>query len=255
MILNQIQIGSLTLHLYGLILGVGILVGGTISANIAKANNVSKETFWDSLVWAIVGGVIGARIYHVIDLWSYYQKNLDLIFKIWTGGLGIFGGIIGGAISLYLFTKYKHTNTSFSKFIDLTSFGLPIGQAIGRFGNFVNQELYGYPTNVPWAILIDPSHRLPGYENFSRFHPLFAYEAAWNCLVFLALFKVLKSKKWPIGKGNYFALYLILYSLGRAFIENFKINPWTIFNIPTASLISAATIFGSLIYLKRKNLQ
>ena len=155
-------------------------------------------------------------------------------------GLGIFGAVIGGAIGLLIYTKWKKLSTL--RWLDIVAPGLILAQAIGRWGNFFNQELYGYPTDLPWGIYIDPANRLPGYETFSHFHPLFAYESLWNFLGFALLMVLGRKLRHRLLEGDIFFLYVIYYGVGRFLLEGLKIDVWTIASIPTARWITGVAI-------------
>ena len=187
-------------------------------------------------------GVIGARLYHVIDQWSYYSQHPSEI--IGAAGLGIYGAVIGGVIGVIIYTKWRKISTL--RWMDIIAPGLILAQAIGRWGNFFNQELYGYPTNLPWAIYIDPAHRLPGYETYSNFQPLFFYEFIWDLTGFVLLMIIGRKLKNRLFDGDIFLAYLIYYGIGRFILEGLKIDVWTIAGLPTARWISGIAVVGSL---------
>lgn len=251
---STINIGPVVLHLYGLIISLGIIIGAQVSlwsmAKLSKQDRgkLSSERVWSGLTWGLIGGVIGARIYHVIDQWYWYSEHPAQIIAIWQGGLGIFGGLIGGGLGLYLYAKY--TKLSIYRMLDIAALGIPLGQAIGRLGNFVNQELYGYPSQLPWAIYIAPEHRLAGYEASTRFHPLFAYESLGMLLTFITLQYLFHYRKIKFGTGQFIAIYLIGYSLTRFSLEPFRITSWQVAGIPTAQLISLILIGFSFWWLQ-----
>jgi len=258
----------LTFHSYGFFIGLGIVAGLLVVEKV-------KEKFPDTrypipvnylLFWLVIFGLIGARLYHVIDYWQYYSKNPIEIFYLWQGGMGIYGAIAGGFVSLWGFAIvacYKSsTKKNFRKlfncsipkllnYADLAAFGLPVAQAIGRLGNYFNQELYGLPTNLPWGIYISLENRLPGYEGFSYFQPLFAFEAVWNIIIFLILITIIKIIKKP-KPGIFFFTYLGLYGFGRFWLEFLRINPWEILGINTAQGISLGLVMIGLIGLIRR---
>ena len=210
--------------------------------------------------------LIGARLYHVIDFWQYYSVNPDKILATWEGGMGIYGGIMGGLLGLGAYSLYKRFWVSKSKFLisnlkfltidflklaDLAGIGLPLGQAVGRLGNFVNQELYGLPTRLPWGIYIPLEKRFASYQSWERFHPLFAYEAVWNLLVFTIILYVVNKKL--VGRpGTIFFLYLGLYGLGRFFLDFLRINPWQSGSLTSAQWLSLAAVLISLTFLVKK---
>lgn len=232
-------VGPITFHLYGLMVGLGVLVG-------AWAASKKDKKIWDALVWVIGGGIVGARLYHVVDLWSYYSQHLAQIPAVWQGGMGIYGGILGGVLGLWLYVKKRKGATLplFWKLLDAGVVGLPLGQAIGRLGNYFNQELYGLPTNLPWGIYIRPENRLLSVWEFERFHPLWLYESLWCLIIFITIIKIIKVI--PMGKGKVFAIYLGLYGLGRFFLEFLRIETWMINGVNVAQAISLGLILGAL---------
>jgi phosphatidylglycerol:prolipoprotein diacylglycerol transferase len=263
--LEIFQIGKLTFHTYGLILGLAIVVGMWVAERMVEKYYVSKlltkKDVERSAVWIVVFGVLGARLYHVIEFWSYYSKNFGEILALWNGGLGIYGAIFGGLLGGALYVRVslsreeskKTYKEKFYRLLDTVSLGLPLSQAIGRLGNFVNQEIYGSPTNLPWGIYIQEDKRLTGYENYEYFQPLFLYEALWNLIGFLFLWKMMRNKRFVEGKGNYFILYLIWYGIGRAMLEPLRLWYGSIWGIPTASVIGVCIIvIGLIIIIKRR---
>ncbi len=227
-----INIGPLTIHYYGIILMLGAVAGAWLVARRAQQAGQDPERVWDGMVWVLIGGIIGARLWHIltpppsmvaqgITTYFYLTHPLNAI-ATWEGGLGVPGAVIGGALALYLFCRRNHL--SFPMWIDLAAPGVALGQAIGRWGNFVNQELYGKPTNLPWAIPIDAAHRIPGYEAYERFHPLFLYESLWNLgLLGLLLFI---ERRYPgrLKPGDVFLVYLIGYPVGRFLLEFLRLD-------------------------------
>jgi phosphatidylglycerol:prolipoprotein diacylglycerol transferase len=182
------NVGPLTIHYYGLIVMAGVLAGAYLADRRARRRGDDPDIVWDSLIWVLIGGIIGARVWHIltpppsmvergITTGYYLSHPLDAL-AIWRGGLGIPGAVIGGGLALYVFSRRR--GLSFLSWVDLAAPSLALGQAIGRWGNYVNQELYGAPTDLPWAIYIDPMHRLPAFVNRATYHPLFLYESLWN---------------------------------------------------------------------------
>ena len=211
-------------HWYGLIIGVGILAALQASTWLAKRRRIEEEVIWKVAWWVLIGGLIGARIYHVLDLWNeIYSLNPISAFYVWNGGLGIIGGLIGGIIGLALYFRFQTSNFrlkhSFQHLVDIAFFGLPLAQVIGRIGNFINQEVYGMPTDLPWGIYIEPKNRLSGYEQFSWFHPLFAYEALWILLGFGLMFLAEKTNKLGWIKRSFTGFYLVWYGMGRFWLD------------------------------------
>ncbi len=228
-----IQIGPVMIRYYALIILAGAMVAAWLATQEAKRRGKDPEMVWDMLPWLLIGGIIGARLWHVLTPSSsnaamglttqyYFQHPLEIL-KIWKGGLGIFGGIIGGAIALAIYCRAQKQN--FFEWTDIIVPGLLIAQAIGRWGNFVNQEVYGPPSDLPWAIYIDPAHRLPGFETVERYHPLFLYESLLTLLGGLLLLYIARKYKDKLFTGDLFLMYLVYYPLVRFGLEFIRLDP------------------------------
>lgn len=219
---------------YGIIIALAVVVGTFLALREAKRRGLEEDTLLDFLLFAIPGAIIGARAYYVIFSWDYYKKNPNQILNIRGGGLAIHGAVIAGIIIAIIFCRVK--KLSFWTIGDIVAPSLILGQAIGRWGNFANQEAHGGPTNLPWGIIVDGV----------RVHPTFLYESIWNFLVFLFLMWYRKRAK---VEGEVFLLYIILYSLARGLIEGLRTDSlmWGEFRV--AQLISLATIVVGLILL------
>ena len=175
-----LHLGPLYIRFYGVILMLGVVAAAYLADREAQRRKMNTEFLWDSLFWMVIGGIIGARIWHVLTptpsdiangiTTQYYLSNPLEALSVWNGGLGIPGAVIGGALTLFYLARRRKQN--FLDWIDVVAPALPLGQAIGRWGNFVNQELYGAPTDLPWAITIAPGNRLPGFEDQATFHPI-----------------------------------------------------------------------------------
>ncbi|MFZ3069738.1 MAG: prolipoprotein diacylglyceryl transferase [Anaerolineaceae bacterium] len=227
------SIGPVTIRYYALIILAGALVAAWIASTEANRRGKDKDMIWDMLPWLLVGGILGARIWHVLTpsasnvamglTTQYYFQHPLQILMIWKGGLGIPGGVIGGSLALWIYTRVK--KDSFLEWADMISPGLLVAQAIGRWGNFVNQELYGGPSNLPWAITIDPQYRLPGFEAVETYHPLFLYECLLNLLAAGLLLLIARKMKDKLYKGDVFLLYLIFYPVIRFGLEYLRLDP------------------------------
>ena len=228
-----IQIGPIMIRYYALIILAGAMVAAWLATQEAKRHGKDPEMVWDMLPWLLIGGIIGARLWHVLTPSSsnaamglttqyYFQHPLEIL-KIWKGGLGIFGGIIGGVIALAIYCRANKQN--FFEWTDIIAPGLLIAQAIGRWGNFVNQEVYGPPSDLPWAIYIDPAHRLPGFETVERYHPLFLYESLLTLLGGLLLLYIARKYKDKLFTGDLFLMYLVYYPLVRFGLEFIRLDP------------------------------
>ena len=185
-----LNLGFIEIRWYGFLISLAILLCLFLVLHLAKKNNISSDNIYDLAFWSTIGGIIGARSYEVFILdWSYYANNLSAIFKIWQGGLAIHGAIIGGAIAVWLWSKKN--KKAFWQLLDLITVVLPLGQAIGRFGNYFNQELFGRPTTWPIGIPILENYRPIGFESYAYFQPTFLYESLLNLFLFFILFIIL----------------------------------------------------------------
>jgi len=229
---SSFKIGPLEIHYYGIILMLGAVAAAIVAERLARRKGYSGELVWDGLIWVLIGGIIGARLWHVftpppsmiaqgLTTKFYLTHPLDLLMT-WKGGLGIPGAVIGGSLALYLFCRRKKLN--FAEWVDIAAPALALGQAIGRWGNYVNQELYGAPTNLPWKIYISPQNRLPGYEAVSYYHPLFLYESLWNLGNFFFLLWLGRRYSDRLIPGDIFLVYLIVYPVGRFFLEFLRLD-------------------------------
>ncbi len=248
------EIGPIRVAWYGIFIAIGVLAAVLVAAWEAKRRNESFDHLVNMLILILPLGIIGARLYHVIDQWSeIYSKDPSLI--IGGMGLGIFGAVIGGIFGLVIYTKWKKLSTL--RWLDICAPGVILAQAIGRWGNYFNQELYGYPTNLPWGIYIAPGNRLAGFENYEIFHPLFLYESLLNILGFLLLVYVGRKFSKKLLDGEIFALYVIYYGVVRFILENFKIDVWTIWGFPTACwvILAALIIVVSIVIYRRRRLR
>ena len=236
------SIGPWPVHWYGIIFAVAIILGTVLAGREAERRGEDPEKVWDGILVVVIFGLVGARLYHVIDQWNVlYKDNPVAVFYIWNGGLGIYGALAGGALGMALFARSAKVNLL--RWMDIAAPSLILGQALGRWGNFINRELYGTPTNLPWAVYIEPQFRVPGYVGFSHFQPLFLYESIWNLLVFGALLYVNKRLRGKLLDGDIILLYLILYSVGRFFLESIKIGEvWTILGLRTAQIVAVVLI-------------
>ncbi len=215
----------------------------------------NPDHVWNGLIVCLLFAVIGARLYHVLTPspsmaafgietpWDYFRNPMQLI-NVRAGGLGIYGGLAGGALGLFIYTRRQRIPTL--AWADLAVVGVALGQVFGRWGNFFNQELYGRPTTLPWAITITEAHRLPGYEEFSQFHPAFLYESLWNLLAFLVLYTLAKRYSARLLTGELTALYLIFYAVGRILLETVRLDSRTL-DLFGLNLNMAVATFVSLL--------
>jgi phosphatidylglycerol:prolipoprotein diacylglycerol transferase len=244
---------------YGFILMLGAVAGAWLASRRAKERGYDPEIVWDLLVWLIIGGVIGARLWHIFlpskssmfDTMYYLTHPLDAI-NLLKGGLGIPGAVIGGVIALYFYSR-KH-GLYFAEWLDIAAPALALGQAIGRWGNFFNQELYGAPTKLPWAIFIEPSKRLTGFLDAEYYHPLFLYESIYNLANMFFLLWLDKRFKGRLKPGDLFLVYLITYPVGRFFLDFLRLDIAMVGNInfnQTIMLVIAIAAAAGLIWRHR----
>ncbi|MFC1711674.1 prolipoprotein diacylglyceryl transferase [Patescibacteria group bacterium] len=244
-------------NFYGFLISLGILLSTFVSKKV-KTSLPAKFSFlklsvFDAFPWVIIFALLGARAYHVVDYWDYYAKDLIQALYLWQGGMGIFGGIVGGILGLWFFTlKNKLGKKEFLSFLDLIAISLPLGQAIGRWGNFLNQELYGLPTSLPWGIFIRFENRLPLWESFTHFHPLFLYESLGSFIIFAVLLYIIRSKFYR-KYGFVFFLYLLLYSCLRFFLEFLRIESWQISGFRVNQLVSLGLMLVSIFSILKLN--
>lgn len=215
----------------------------------------------DGIIWCLILGLIGARLYHVlapspsmaaigIESPLDYFRDWKRLLDFQSGGLGIYGGLAGGALGLFLYTRRHHLASL--AWADLAVIGVALGQVFGRWGNFFNQELYGRPTTLPWAITISPAHRLAGYEQFSQFHPAFLYESLWNLLAFVVLYTLATRYGRKLLTGELTALYLIFYAVGRILMETVRLDSRTLslggleLNMAVATFVSILVALASV---------
>jgi phosphatidylglycerol:prolipoprotein diacylglycerol transferase len=224
---------------YGVLIAAAVVIGTILALREAKKRNVDEDTIIDLLLFAIPASIIGARLYYVAFSWGNYKNNPMEILNLRGGGLAIHGVIIAGVIVALIFCKKR--KISFWTIGDIVAPSLILGQAIGRWGNFANQEAHGGPTNLPWGIIVDGV----------KVHPTFLYESLWNFGLFI--FLLYYSRKKSKADGEVFLLYIVLYSVARFFIEGMRTDSLMLGPIRVAQLISLSTIIiGSVILYKRK---
>ena len=262
------EIGPFALRWYGLLMLTAILTAATIASREVARRGANPDNLWDMLFWILIPGFIGARLYYVFiqsprgpEGLGYYLSNPGTILQVWSGGIHIFGGFIFGTIALLIFSRIRRLNPL--TYLDAIALGLPLAQAIGRWGNFINQELYGPPTTLPWGLRIDSPHRIAPYDNLAqypeslRFHPLFLYESLWNIVGFGIIFWVSRRFQKQLKPGDISLCYLIWYPLGRFFIEFLRTDSWffpgTPFNVVHILSAIAVVIGVTGLYLRHRS--
>jgi prolipoprotein diacylglyceryl transferase len=255
---NILELGPISVRYYALSIILGVVIAVMFGSRRAQAMGAPKSLVSDVAVIAVPAGVIGGRIYHVVTSPDeYFGSGGDPLsaLYIWEGGLGIWGAIGLGGIGAWVAFRYLkrrgEVGISFAQFADAIAPGILFAQAIGRFGNWFNQELFGRPSDLPWALEIDARYRPFEYGQFETFHPTFLYEAIWSTIVALLLIRL--TTRLSSNPGRIFSLYVALYSFGRLLIEQlrideaneifgFRLNTWT----AVIAIVLALLVFRNL---------
>jgi prolipoprotein diacylglyceryl transferase len=244
---NAISIGPLNLRAYGLMIALGVIAGVWLMGKLFVEERVGTADDASSIAtWGVVAGVIGARLYHVATDWSRFSDDLGSIPKIWEGGLGIPGGILAGLVVGGW--QAKRRGIPVPIVMTCVSPAIPLAQAIGRWGNWFNQELYGKSTDLPWGLEIDADHQPVGDLAGTTYHPAFLYESLWNLALCAVLLWV--HRRFRLAPGRLLAVYLIGYGIGRFWIEGLRIDlSHQVAGMRWNQWVALATIAGGVIYL------
>jgi phosphatidylglycerol:prolipoprotein diacylglycerol transferase len=259
---KSISVFGFEIAFYGIIIAIGMILGSSIIMKNAKRQGYKEDDFLDIIIWTLVFGVIGARAYYVIFSWDLYKNDLLSILNLRQGGLAIYGGVLAGMLTAFIVCRVK--KIPFLKAADICILGLPVGQAIGRWGNFFNREAFGDYTNNLFAMQIPLSRvrtmddvtqtmldhvQTIGQTTFISVHPTFLYESLWSVGVFIFLFIMSRHLKF---NGEAILLYLITYGAGRFWIEGLRTDQLILFNtgIPVSQLLAACMVaFGFVMLL------
>lgn len=218
------NLGPIPIRAYAFLIIIGIIVAVWLGNKRYVARGGTPGTILDIAIWAVPFGIIGGRLYHVVSDWQLYfgpgGSGISGAIRIWDGGLGIWGAVSIGALGAWI--GAKRAGVALPPVGDAIAPGIALAQAIGRWGNYFNQELFGSPTDLPWGLQISPNNRPSGFEEFSTFHPTFLYESLW--LVGVALIVIWADRRFTMGHGRAFALYVLLYTVGRLWIEALRID-------------------------------
>jgi prolipoprotein diacylglyceryl transferase len=244
------DLGPFPVRAYALLIVAGIIIAVWFGGKRYVARGGRPGTITDIAIWAVPFGIIGGRLYHVVsDNQLYFGpdgKGLAAAFRIWDGGLGIWGAVALGALGAWI--GARRAGVALPPVADAIAPAIALAQAIGRLGNYFNQELFGKPTTVPWALEIYPVHRPAGYEQFATFQPTFLYETLW--LLGMVLVLVWADKRFRMGHGRVFALYVLLYCVGRFWIEGLRIDDANVLlGLRLNEWTSILVGLGALIYL------
>ena len=218
-------LGPVPVRAYALLIIVGIVVAVWLGNKRYQARGGAAGTITDIAIWAVPFGIVGGRLYHVISDWQLYfgpdGRGALAALRIWDGGLGIWGAVAFGALGAWIGARRR--GVALPPVGDAIAPGIALAQAIGRLGNYFNQELFGGPTTLPWGLQIDPWNRPSYLAAYETFHPTFLYESLWMVLVALVL--IWADKRFTLGHGRVFALYVLLYCCGRVWIEALRVDP------------------------------
>ena len=243
------HLGPLPLRAYALCILVGIFVAMWVGDRRWVARGGQRGLVYDVAMWAVPFGILGGRLYHLATDWQSYfgpgGLGIGRAVAIWEGGLGIWGAIALGGVGAWIACRRAHV--PLPPMADALCVGIALAQAIGRLGNWFNQELFGRPTELPWGLQIDLAHRPEGYEQYSTFHPTFLYELLW--LLGVAALVAWVDRRWLLGHGRAFALYVALYCVGRLGIELLRIDPATHVGGLRINVITSVVVgLGAVVY-------
>jgi prolipoprotein diacylglyceryl transferase len=232
-----------------------VLLAGWIARREFRRRSMDPELAYSIAVWAVPFGLVGARLYHVLTDWGSFSNNYSQIPAIWNGGLSIFGAVLGGMLGCWI--GCRRVKLPFWRVADCIAPGLVLAQALGRWGNYFNQELYGKPSNLPWAVKIDPAHRTPPYTDSSTFQPMFLYESILDVLVFFVLIWFTRRYWRRVPYGTVFALYVTLYNFYRVPLETLKIDTADIFfgqrvNVWVSGVLFLAGLISFIVLFHRR---
>ncbi len=244
---NTIELGPLTIHFYGILIGIGVVVAAIVSQRRYTKFGGDPEILDRVILWTVVIGFAGARLAYVSTHTARFEGRWYAVLFLWEGGLALFGGLTAGALAaIYMMRKL---NGDFPMFTDAVAVGLPLAQAIGRFGNYFNQELFGTPTTLPWGLEIDPSRRPAEYAEFETFHPTFLYEALWNLFITVPVILLLE-RRGVLAKGARFPVYMIVYGIIRFLTELLRTDTtFRLLGISRNGYVSLGAILGGAILL------
>lgn len=245
--IGRLSIGSVGLSAYGLMIALGVVAGTALaSRRFERAGGGTGEELQSVATWSVLGGLIGARLYHVVTAWDMFAGDLWRIPMVWKGGLGIPGGLLGGVVTGVFVVRRR--GLALPAVLTAVAPGIALAQAIGRWGNWWNQELFGRPTGLPWGLEISDDKTPAGFGDAVLFHPTFLYESLWNltlCVVLIAI-----DRYRPLRSGRLFAVYLAGYFAGRFWIEGLRIDPThTVGALRLNQWVALAVVGGALGFL------
>ena len=248
---SSLSIGPIELRVYGFLIAVGVVLAvRRLGIGLERFKTGGSEAAASIGMWGVGAGLIGARLYHVVTEWDRFSGNLSEIPKVWHGGLGVPGGVLLGTIVGVL--RARSFGISTAETLHAAAPAIPLAQAVGRWGNWFNQELFGRPTTLPWALRIDDDHLPAAYESGTTFHPTFLYESMWTLGLSLWLVRLSGSPRF--AGSRLFALYVSGYGLGRLWIEGLRIDDASVIGgLRWNQWVAIAAIVGGLIYLAARS--
>lgn len=239
---QALHVGSFPVRYFGIVLALGVFTAYILAIKRSQIYQIPKDKAEDIIFWTIVGGFIGARVYHVFSSLPYYLQNPGDILMVWHGGLSIIGSLLGGLVTLYL--KSGRDGKIFLTYLDWLAPSVVLGQIIGRFADLFNYELLGYPTSLPWKMFVPEMFRPEIFASNSFFHPLFLYEALGNALILWILLKKVKPEK----PGNIFFAYFMSYGILRFLLEFLRIDSVFVGTFRLNAIVSLIFVLASLTY-------
>jgi phosphatidylglycerol:prolipoprotein diacylglycerol transferase len=249
-----VRVGPVAIRWYGVLMAAAMALGLWLAHRDARRRGLDSESLLKAAELALLGGLVGARLYYVAFNLDYYTQFPGKIFALWEGGLAIHGGVLGGVLAGGLYAWRRRL--PLTQYLDVAAPSLALGQAIGRWGNFFNEEAFGRPTDLPWKLFISPAHRPPQYGQVEFFHPTFLYESLWDLVVFGLLVVALRDRL-ERAPGALFLAYVGLYSLGRLFTEGLRTDPLMLGSLRVAQLASllfmALALVGIPFLLRRRS--
>ncbi len=239
-----VHVGPIAIRWYGVLMATAMALGLWLAHRDAQRRGLDSERLLKASELALLGGLIGARLYYVAFNLDYYSQFPGKIFALWEGGLAIHGGVLGGILvgGIYAWRR----RLPLRHYLDVAAPSLALGQAIGRWGNFFNEEAFGRPTELPWKLYISPPHRPLPFAQAEYFHPTFLYESTWDLMVFGLLVFVLRDRLVR-APGALFLAYVGLYSLGRIFTEALRTDPLMLGSVRVAQLVSLLCMILALV--------
>ncbi len=262
----------LQIRYYGIIIVVAMLIAASIAARLAKRDGKDPDHIWGALTWAIIPAIIGARLWFVLfppqtliaqgnDTAWFFENFFNLengAIAIWSGGLSIFGAVLGGLLGGYLYLR--RNKLPVGQWLDIAGVCIPLGQAIGRWANYVNQELYGTVTTLPWGITISASKRVDPFRSLvdypvadTLFHPLFLYESLWSILAFIVLLNLFLRRRKNFAPGSFFLLYVMQYSVIRFLLEFIRVEVSLVSGVNVAQVVCAvAFVIALVVFVARR---